>query len=79
MQKGVVGKVDVMPGITPGKRPDAILWVLKEKPVLSISELAEKIGKSASAIERAVRKLRHAGRLKRIGPAKGGHWEIIED
>jgi predicted HTH transcriptional regulator len=91
LQKGVTDKTDVRPGKssgktpgkalgkTPGKTPDAILWFLKEKPVLSIPELADKIGKSASAVERAVRKLRQAGRLKRIGPAKGGHWEIIRD
>jgi len=83
LQKGVAGKTDVMSeessGKSSGKTPDAILWLLKEKPVLSIPELAEKMGKSTSAVERAVRKLRQAGRLKRIGPAKGGHWEITGD
>ena len=37
------------------------------------SRRIEATGKSESAAERAVRKLRQAGRFKRIGPAKGGH------
>ena len=64
---------------TLGKTLDAILLLLDENPSLSIPEIAEKINKSESAVERAIRKLREEGRLKRIGPAKGGHWEIIKD
>jgi biotin operon repressor len=36
------------------------------------------LGKSESAIKRAVRSLRESGRLVRIGPDKGGHWQVIE-
>jgi predicted HTH transcriptional regulator len=64
---------------TLGKTPDAILFLLDENSFLSIPELAEKINKSESAVERAIRKLREKGRLKRIGPAKGGHWKIIKE
>jgi len=64
---------------TPGKTPDAILFLLDENPFLSIPEIAERINKSESAVERAIRKLREEGRLKRIGPAKGGYWEIIKE
>ena len=66
-------------GKTLGKTLDAILLLLDENPSLSIHEIAEKINKSESAVERAIRKLREEGRLKRIGPAKGGHWEIIKE
>ncbi len=65
-------------GKTPGKTPGKLLELLKDNPALSIPELAEKLGKSESAIERAIRKLRQNGLLKRIGPDKGGYWEIIE-
>jgi ATP-dependent DNA helicase RecG len=77
--KGLAGAV-VSPttlGKTPGKTPGKILELLKENPDLSIPELAELLGRSESAVERAVRKLRKAGQLERIGPAKGGHWEVI--
>ena len=66
------------PGKTPGKTPDMILLLLKEYPKLSIPELAAKMEKSERAVERAIRKLRQMKRLERIGPAKGGHWEVIE-
>jgi ATP-dependent DNA helicase RecG len=61
-----------------GKTPDVILSLLKESPTLSIPELAEETEKFVSAIERAVRKLRQSSRLKRIGPAKGGHWKVVK-
>jgi predicted HTH transcriptional regulator len=63
---------------TPGKTPVEILVLLKENPALSIPELAERIGKSESAVERAIRKLRQQGILRRVGPDKGGHWEVGE-
>ena len=62
---------------TPGKTPERILALLADTPALSIPELAQHIGKSESAIERAIRKLREAGRLQRIGPDKGGHWHVL--
>jgi predicted HTH transcriptional regulator len=31
---------------------------------------------SSRSIERNIRKLQEQGRLRRIGPAKGGHWEV---
>jgi ATP-dependent DNA helicase RecG len=58
------------------KTPVKILQLLKEKPDLTLAELAVLIGKSASAIERASAKLVKAGELRRIGPDKGGFWEV---
>jgi biotin operon repressor len=54
------------------------LHLLKEEPGLAIPELAARLGKSESAIERAIRRLRESGRLTRQGPAKGGSWKVIE-
>ena len=65
-------------GKTTGKTPDLILLLLSENPAASIPELAEKIEKSERAVERAIRKLREEGRIRRIGPAKGGHWEVVK-
>ena len=65
-------------GKTTGKTPDLILLLLSKNPAASIPELAEKIEKSERAVERAIRKLREEGRIRRIGPAKGGHWEVVK-
>jgi predicted HTH transcriptional regulator len=56
----------------------AVLALLAEEPGLSLPEVAQRLRKSPRAIERAVKSLREAGRLQRIGPAKGGYWQVIE-
>lgn len=75
------GNGEKTPGKTPGKTlektSDRVLYLLRENPHLTISDLAEYIGKSESAVERAIRKLREQNRLQRIGPAKGGYWEVL--
>jgi ATP-dependent DNA helicase RecG len=64
---------------TPVKTPDRILQLLREKPTITLAEMATTIGKSLSAVERASAKLVKAGQLKHIGPQKGGYWEVVED
>jgi ATP-dependent DNA helicase RecG len=61
------------------KTPERILAALAANPELSLAEVAVAIGKSASAVERAAAKLVKAGRLRRIGPAKGGYWELTDE
>jgi ATP-dependent DNA helicase RecG len=70
--------IDKTPGKSLGKTPGKIVELLRGDPGLTIPELAEHVGKSESAVERAVRKLREAGHLKRVGPAKGGYWEVVK-
>ncbi len=65
-------------GETLGKTPRDVLRLLRERPELSTPELAENLGKSQSAIERAIKKLREAGLLVRVGPDKGGSWKVNE-
>lgn len=55
-----------------------IISLIKENPSITIPELAEKIGLTAKGIEWNIKKLKEKGKLKRIGPTKGGHWEIVE-
>jgi ATP-dependent DNA helicase RecG len=60
------------------KTPGKLVELFKANPALTIPELAEQMGKSERTVERAVRKLREVGRLKRVGPAKGGHWDVAK-
>ena len=64
-------------GKTLGKTPGKILQLLLDNPEITIPEIAHAIDKSSSAVERALRKLRTDGHVKRIGPAKGGSWQVI--
>jgi Fic family protein len=59
------------------KTPDLILGVLAAEPTLTLKQVAERIGKSTSTVERAVSVLVKAGRLRFVGPRKGGHWEQL--
>jgi predicted HTH transcriptional regulator len=60
------------------KTPDAVLVVLSEDSGITLAEVAVRIGKSTSAVERAAKKLGNQGKLRYVGPQKGGYWEIIE-
>ncbi len=66
-------------GKTLGKTPGKIIALLTEEPFLTIPAMAEQLDRSTSAVERALRKLREAGKIRRIGPSKGGHWEVVDD
>ena len=55
----------------------AILRLIAENPYISQSELAESIGISVTAISNNIKAMRNKY-LRRIGPDKGGFWEIVE-
>lgn len=58
--------------------PEKILAALRSRPDATLREVAEMIGKSVSAVERASKKLTQDGKLRHVGPKKGGHWEVLE-
>lgn len=60
-----------------GKTSEKIITALQGNPSFTIAELAKTLGVSNRTIERNLQKLQQKGRLRRIGPAKGGHWEIL--
>lgn len=59
-----------------GKMTGKVIALLAADPHLTIPELAIKLEKSESTIERAIRELRKTGLLQRVGPRKGGYWEV---
>ena len=61
-----------------GKTGTAIVKAMRENPEITIDELAEKLNRSTSAIEKQIRTLREEEVIGRVGPAKGGHWEVLE-
>ena len=62
---------------TPVKTPEQILAALAASPELTLAALALSIGKSLRAVERATSKLVKDGKVRCVGPRKGGHWEIV--
>ncbi len=55
---------------------EAIISAINEKPNITRDELAIVIGKSTKTVQRIISS---SGKIKHIGPLKGGHWEILSE
>jgi len=53
-----------------------ILGIIKENPNVTRVEIAELTGISLKGIDWQLSRMKTLGRLKRIGPDKGGYWEV---
>lgn len=60
------------------KKSLKILTHIKQNVFITIPELAKQIGVTKRSIERNIQKLKQDELLKRLGPDKGGRWEVIE-
>ena len=45
---------------------------------LTIPRMQAELGMSRNGIKKVLARLKAAGRLRRVGPDKGGHWEVVE-
>ncbi|MDO9573169.1 MAG: winged helix-turn-helix transcriptional regulator [Candidatus Omnitrophota bacterium] len=70
-------KIGIKEGLVEGlvESQKKILVLIKKNPVISKKELSRRIGISATAIDKNIRRLKKKGLIKRIGPAKGGYWK----
>jgi len=57
---------------------DKILNHIKENPNITIKELAKTLELTTRAIEKQIAKLKKENRLKRVGSARKGYWQIVE-
>ncbi len=48
---------------------------ISKNPFVTIKELSAKLGLSEIAVKKNLRKLKDLGRICRVGPDRGGHWE----
>lgn len=56
------------------KDESAILEILRKNQRYSKSELAERIGKSATTVQRIIKSLTEKGLIRRVGSNKTGYW-----
>lgn len=61
-----------------GKMSGKIVQLMRDYPEITIPELAAQLSRTERTIERLVKRLREDEIIARIGPAKGGHWEVLE-
>lgn len=59
------------------KSSEKILACLRLAPNLSARDIALQLNISPRAVEKQLAVLKKAGRLRRVGAAKGGHWELL--
>ena len=60
-----------------GETRAAIVQSMRNDPKITTTKLAEKLSLSTTAVEKNIHYLKSHGHVKRIGPAKGGHWEVL--
>ena len=71
----------VTENVTERKLPShqIVLNLLKENPMRSREEMAGIMGKTVRTVQRALDKLSGEGRIRRIGTARAGYWEVVQD
>ena len=60
------------------KTADRILELLRADPLLTFADMVATLGISRSAIQKHIARLKDAQLLRRIGPDKGGRWEVVK-
>lgn len=64
--------------MTVKKSVEKILELLSEFPEITRESLAAEVGLSVRGVEKNLAQLKSAGRIRRIGGRKGGHWEVVK-
>ena len=57
---------------------EKILDLLRKSPTRAAREVAQQLGIRQRAVERQIDTLTREGGLRRVGPDKGGYWEVRE-
>lgn len=58
---------------------ERIILLIKGNPQISIIAIAEELKMAKSGIAKQMQQLQASGIIKRVGPDKGGHWEIVSE
>ena len=63
---------------SPLKKTDRTLVELIAKtPTATISMMQQKAGITRDGVNKALKRLKTSGIIRRVGPDKGGHWELV--
>ena len=60
------------------KSMQKIIELIAITPDITLSEIANRLGMTRNGVDKNIRKLKDQGIIRRVGPDKGGHWEIDE-
>ena len=59
------------------KSVQKIVDFISENPNITTQEMANLLGINRSIVARHIKTLQEKGIIRRVGPDKGGHWEIL--
>ena len=77
MSTGLGEKLGEKLGERLGERRMQIINVLKSDPEVAIPKIAVITGVSETAVEKNLSWLKEHGFIRRVGGARGGHWEVV--
>lgn len=60
------------------KSTQKIIELMQNDPAITIADLALRVGITEGAIKKQIRKMKAKGSIQRIGPDKGGRWQVAE-
>ncbi len=52
--------------------------MMRKEPSVSAAEIGRRLHMTSRAVEKQISMLKASGAIKRVGPAKGGHWQVLE-
>ena len=56
---------------------ERIVELMRATPAITQQEMIAELGVARSTVLLHVSALKRAGRVRRVGPDKGGHWEVL--
>ncbi len=59
------------------KTREKIIAFLSDHPSATQDVIANSVGLSVKGVEWNIKALKDSGRIRRVGPDKGGHWEVV--
>ena len=57
---------------------DQVLNILKTNPRATLDQVANVVGLSVRGIEQAIKRLKKAKRIRKVGGKRFGHWEVVK-
>ena len=77
-RSGFTNTIQEIDNTTQKTTKERLIELLKANPNLSRSDLATLLKLSEDGVKYQIKKLKDKGIIKRVGPDKGGYWEVIE-
>ena len=60
------------------KSSEKVIALMRVEPAITITSIAKRLKVTPRAIEKRISRLKADGAIRRVGPDKGGHWEVLQ-